>query len=93
MLMMYNSTLQGKARYLGILMGGTPVSIYDKKKGLFSYEAMKSRLSTGLYKDTRIVNMMTPIIKIVPLTKEEMYVLLEKIVEIHADLYGYEKCI
>ena len=33
---------------------------------------------------------MTPIIKIVPLTKEEIIVLLEKIAEIHADMYGYE---
>lgn len=37
-----------------------------------------------------MINLMTPIIKIVPLTKEEIIVLLEKISEIHADMYGYE---
>ena len=89
-LMMYNATLQGKTEYLGIIMGGIPKSIYDKKKGIFSYEAMRSRLSTGSYQDFSIVNMMTPIIKIQPLTKEEMYVLLEKLAKIHADLYDYE---
>ena len=68
-------------------------SIYDKKKGIFSYEAMRSRLSTGSYQDPSIVNMMTPIIKVLPLTKEEMYVLLEKLAEIHAQLYEYEKVI
>lgn len=92
-LMMYNAALQGKAEYLGIIMGGIPKSIYDKKKGIFSYEAMRSRLSTGSYQDTGIINMMTPIIKVFPLTKEEMYVLLEKLAEIHAQLYEYEKVI
>lgn len=93
MLMMYNATLQGKAEYLGIIMGGIPMSIYDKKRGVFSYEAMRSRLSTGVYQDPSLVNMMTPIIKVLPLTKEEMYVLLEKLAEIHADLYEYQKIV
>lgn len=44
-------------------------------------------------KVTGIINMMTPIIKVFPLTKEEMYVLLEKLAEIHAQLYEYEKVI
>ena len=92
-LMMYNSALQGKAEYLGVIMGGIPKSIYDKKRGLFSYEAMRSRLSTGSYQDPSIINMMTPIIKVLPLTKEEMYVLLEKIADIHSQLYEYKKII
>ena len=54
---------------------------------------MHSRLSTGVYQDPTIVNMMTPIIKVLPLKKEEMYVLLEKLSDIHADLYNYEKII
>lgn len=92
-LMMYNSALQGKAEYLGIIMGGIPKSIYDKKKGIFSYEAMRSRLSTGTYQDSSIINMMTPIIKVLPLTKEEMFVLLEKLADIHSQLYEYDKLI
>lgn len=92
-LMMYNSALQGKAEHLGIIMGGIPKSIYDKKKGIFSYEAMRSRLSTGSYQDPSIINMMTPIIKVLPLTREEMYVLLEKLADIHSNLYEYDKII
>lgn len=92
-LMMYNSALQGKAEYLGVIMGGIPKSIYDKKRGIFSYEAMRSRLSTGTYQDPSIINMMTPIIKVLPLTKEEMYVLLEKLADIHSQLYDYNKII
>lgn len=92
-LMMYNAALQGKVENLGIIMAGIPKSIYDKKKGIFSYEAMRSRLSTGSYQDSNIVNMMTPIIKVLPLTKEEMFVLLEKLAEIHAQLGDYKKII
>ena len=93
MLMMYNSCLQGKAEYLGIIIGGIPLSIYDKQRGVFSYEAMRSRLSTGVYQDESIINIMNPIIKVIPLTKEEMYVLLEKLADIHSQLYEYEKII
>lgn len=93
MLLMYNSCLQGKAENLGIIMGGIPMSIYDKNRGVFSYEAMRSRLSTGVYQDPSIINMMTPIIKVLPLTKEEMYVLLEKLASIHSELYEYEMVI
>ena len=44
---MYNDTLQGKARHLGIIMGGTPTSVEDRRRGVFSYEALRSRLDAG----------------------------------------------
>lgn len=90
MLTMYNDTLQGRAKYLGIIFGGTPRSVEDMDRGVFSYEALKSRLSTGKYGSSSMVNMMIPIIRILPLTKEEIFVLLEKLGEIHSDLYGYK---
>ena len=93
MLMMYNATLQGKAEHLGIVMSGVPMSIYDKKRGIFSYEAMRSRLSTGSYQNAGLIQMMTPIVKVIPLTKEEMFVLLEKLSEIHAVIHDYQKIV
>ena len=89
-LAMYNDTMQGKARYLGIIMGGTPQSIENLDRGLFSHEALKSRLESGRYGANNMINLMTPIIRIIPLSKEEIIVLLEKLAEIHADLYEYE---
>ncbi|MBP5591391.1 ATP-binding protein, partial [bacterium] len=44
MLTMYNDTLQGKARYLGIIMGATPQAVDDRRRGVYSYEALRSRL-------------------------------------------------
>ena len=90
MLMMYNDSLQGKAKYLGIIMGGTPNALEDASRGVFSYEALKSRLSAGRFSGYESVNLMAPIIKIQPLTKSELVILLEKLRDIHADLYEYD---
>lgn len=68
MLMMYNDALQGKAKSLGIIMGGTPKALEDPVKGVFSYEALKSRLSAGRFTGHESVNLMAPIIRIQPLT-------------------------
>ena len=48
-LTMYNDTLQGKAHHLGIVMGGTPQSIEDRRRGVYSYEALRSRLAEGYF--------------------------------------------
>ena len=49
LLTMYNDALQGKARYLGILMGATPQAIEDRRRGVYSYEALRSRLTEGKF--------------------------------------------
>ena len=51
LLMMYNDILQGKANYIGMIMGGTPECMEDTRTGIFSYEALKSRLTSGHYAD------------------------------------------
>lgn len=88
-LTMYNDTLQGKAKYLGIIMCGTPQCIEDTKRGVFSYEALRSRLSKGRLNQTNYQDMFAPIISLNPLTYEEMFVLIEKLAEIHAVLFDY----
>lgn len=88
-LTMYNDVLQGKAQYIGIFMGGTPQCIEDKHRGVFSYDALRSRLSEGRFATSDVKDLLAPIIRLNPLTNEEMYVLIEKLAKIHADLYGY----
>ena len=90
-LTMYNDTLQGKARYLGIIMGGTPQCVEDKRRGIYSYEALRSRLAEGRFAGQQYKDMLAPIIRLTPLTYEEMLVLTEKLSSIHAQLYGYEQ--
>ena len=92
-LTMYNDTLQGKAHYLGIIMGGTPQSIEDRRRGLYSYEALRSRLTQGRFAQEGLVDMLAPVIRLQPLTHEELLVLIEKLANIHAGLFGYERTI
>ena len=88
-LTMYNDTLQGKAHHLGVIMGGTPQSIEDRRRGVFSYEALRSRLTQGHFAREGMRDMLAPIIHLHPLTYEELLVLIEKLQQIHAGYYGY----
>lgn len=88
-LTMYNDVLQGKARHIGFLIGGTPQCIEDKYRGVFSYEALRSRLSEGRFASKGITDMFSPIIRLEMLKDEEMYVLIEKLTRIHALLFDY----
>ena len=88
-LTMYNDTLQGKASYLGIILSGTPQCVEDTRRGIFSYDALKSRLESGKFTDETTHDLLSPIIKLEPLSQEELFVLIEKLANIHADLYSY----
>jgi len=88
-LTMYNDVLQGKAKHIGFLIGGTPQCIEDKYKGMFSYEALRSRLAEGHFATDEMKDLTAPIIRLQMLTQEEVYVLVEKLRDIHAQLYNY----
>lgn len=91
LLAMYNDALQGKARYLGIIMGATPQALEDKRRGVYSYEALRSRLAEGKFSRPGARDMLAPVIRLDPLGPEEMLVLCEKLANMHADLYGYDE--
>ncbi|MDR2547345.1 MAG: ATP-binding protein [Lachnospiraceae bacterium] len=88
-LTMYNDVLQGKASHIGFLMGGTPQCIEDKYKGLFSYEALRSRLAEGHFATSTLKDLSAPIIRLQMLSQEEMYILIEKLLLMHTQLHGY----
>ena len=88
-LTMYNDTLQGKAQYLGMIMSGTPTSIEDRRRGVFSYEALRSRLAQGRFAREALKDRLAPIIRLQPLTYEELLVLIEKLMQIHAGYFGW----
>ena len=46
-----NDCLQGSAEGIGFLMGGTPEFVEDQRKGLYSYEALRSRLARNTFAD------------------------------------------
>ena len=90
-LTMYNDALQGRAEHLGIIMSGTPQTVEDRRRGLYSYEALRSRLTQGRFGREGHVDLLAPVIRLQPLTHEELLVLTEKLADIHAGLFGYER--
>lgn len=88
-LTMYNDTMQGKARYLGIIMSGTPQAIEDRRRGIYSYEALRSRLAEGKFSRDGARDLLAPVIRLEPLSAEEMLVLVGKLAELHERLYDY----
>ena len=92
MLTMYNDALQGKAQYIGMVMSGTPQCVEDRHRGIYSYEALRSRLQEGKFAQSQgVQDLMGPVLRLQPLTSEEMLVLTEKLADIHATLYRYER--
>lgn len=93
-LTMYNDAMQGRARYLGMIFGGTPQCMEDPRRGVFSYEALRSRLAEGHFTASgEHRDLLSPVIRLKPLSYEELLVLTEKLSAIHAELYGYEQII
>ena len=89
-LTIFNDTMQGKARYIGVFMSGTPQFIYDERRGLFSYEALRSRLSDNRFSTQGFVDYTSPVIKLNQLSSEEIYLLLERLCQLHSSYYDYE---
>ncbi|GHU66018.1 biotin carboxylase [Spirochaetia bacterium] len=88
-LAMFNDVMQGKATNLGIYMAGTPQFIDDERRGLASYAALKSRLAESRFARKGYTDSGSPVIRLDQLSREEIYVLLERLAHIHAQHYDY----
>lgn len=75
-LSIFNDTLQGKAPHLGFVFVGTPQFLEDTRRGLFSYEALRSRLADCSIVSSGFKNLSGPIIRLVRLTDSELYALI-----------------
>ena len=91
-LTMYNDAMQGKAQHLGFILCGTPQCMEDPRRGVYSYEALRSRLAAGHFAGDH-KDLLSPVIRLQPLTYEEMLVLIEKLADIHAGLYEYPQIV
>lgn len=91
-LTMYNDAMQGKAQHLGFILSGTPQCMEDPRRGVYSYEALRSRLAEGHFSGTH-KDLLSPVIRLQPLTNEEMLILTEKLADIHAGLYEYSQIV
>lgn len=84
LLTMFNDTLQGKAQHLGILIGGTPQFVEDPRKGLYSYEALQTRLATSRFSQDGLKDVSGPVIRLQVLDANEIFTLLTRILEVYS---------
>ena len=91
-LTMYNDAMQGKASHIGFILCGTPQCMEDPRRGVYSYEALRSRLAEGHFSGTH-KDLLSPVIRLLPLNHEEMLILVEKLADIHAGLYDYRQIV
>ena len=90
LLAIINDTSQGGADYLGVLLGATPTMVEDSRKGLFSHEALRTRLEESRFSRQGLRDMSGPLIRLDPLGKDEIHRLLQTIRDIHGWHYKYE---
>lgn len=84
-LSMLNNTLQGTFSNIGFIMGGTPEFLTDNIRGLYSYEALKSRLSENSFsKQLGVTDYNSVVLRLASLTKEELYLLLTNLRHVFA---------
>ena len=88
-LTLYNDAMQGKVKHLGIIMSATPRCLEDSRKGLFSYPALKSRLEDSRFSDSNTHDLLAPVIRLKALDADEIYVLIEKLEQIHCQVHKY----
>ena len=88
-LSMFNDTLQGRAPYLGLVLGGTPQFLEDQRRGLFSYEALRSRLCDSRFSSEKHKNFVGPVIRLARLSDDELLALVVRMTALHAENFNW----
>ena len=89
-LAMFNDTLQGRAPGLGIVFGGTPQFLEDPRRGLFSYEALRSRLCDSRFALEGFKNLIGPVIRLRRLADDELLALIRRVTGLYAQFYKWD---
>ncbi len=89
-LSMFNDTLQGKAVGLDLILGGTPQFLEDTRRGLYSYEALRSRLTDSRFGNEGYRDLMGPVIRLRRLSDNELYALITRLTRLHAQHFSWE---
>lgn len=82
LLSMYNDCFQGKVEHFFFNVAATTDTLEDPKRGFYSYEAMKSRLSVNKYETAELRDYAQPVVRLMPLSHNEIFVLLDNLKDI-----------
>ncbi len=88
LLTIFNDTLQGKAKHLAVIFGGTPQFLEDTRRGLFSYDALKSRLSDSKYANMGYQNLSSPVIRLRRFSENELLALVKRLTKLYTQSIG-----
>lgn len=91
LLSMFNDTLGSRAEGLGLIFGGTPQFLEDPRRGLFGYEALRSRLCDPGFADGRYRSSRGPILRLVRLSDDELFALISRLSSLYA-VYSGKPC-
>jgi len=84
LLRIVNDSIQGISRGIGFLAAGTPEFLQDPRRGVYSHEALSSRLVENTFAVGELVDHSGPVIRLQSLTPEDLFVLLEKVRDVYA---------
>ncbi len=87
LLAIFNDTLQGRASGLAVFFGGTVQFLEDTRRGLFSYDALKSRLSDSRFAEGGYTTSSSPVIRLRRLSENELLALLRRLTLLFGQLY------
>jgi len=87
LLSMFNDALGGRADGLMLVFGGTPQFLEDTRRGLFGYEALRSRLCDTQFSRSEYIDMSGPIIRLRRLSDDELLALISRLTKLHGQLY------
>ncbi len=78
-----NDSLQGGASSIGFVLGGTPEFLVDPRKGLYSYEALQTRLAQNTFARDGLRDLSGPVLRLENLSPEDLFLLLQNIRRVH----------
>lgn len=93
LLAIFNDTLQGRAPGLGVIFGGTPQFLEDTRRGLFGYEALRSRLADSRFTERGYTTLSSPVIRLRRLSDDELLALIARLTRLHAQQVGEEEAV
>ena len=88
LLSIFNDTLEGRAAHLAVIFGGTPQFLEDSRRGLFSYDALRSRLADGRFFGSGYRNLSAPVIRLRRLTDNELLALIFRLRKLYLQKWG-----
>lgn len=89
-LAMFNDTMQGRAPGLMIVFGGTPQFLEDSKRGLYSYEALRSRLADCKFGGGELRSLMQPVLRLKRLSDSELFALVIRLAALHGEYHKWD---